>query len=610
MKANLLSSSFLLVLGAGAINGPRELNTLESSSSASRVWRDVSRALLHNNWLLGRDSNPKNATNIEKSWTGATLLSFEAEADLDKNISLSASVEVTCTTCYVKGLVTAELKPDREFNVSQAIANFTEDIGEEIRNITGETITYLVDTIPELAKNLTDDFDFDDISLPALNSSFNLELPDIPECRLHFQLDDFELYLLVDTVLSAETMYTLNLYSSNTPLGLSIDSDTFLGVVVDIDLILSADANVDISTGLHVRIDDGMTLDLSLFSHNVSNLTINGGSFEFLPVTVQSANGVLKAVLRVGMHAGVSLSLDKLVGSIPVTTGAEVMVYADLAEFTTNITALSDGDDDDCQLRVQQVYQLALGAAAGATLAVGFETWGPDPSTKVPIFYTTLADACAKSVIKTNPTTNPTTAASMVSPRADEAMTITTLSEEITFTGTMCLSTGFVACPASLQSLTKVVSTKTSVVTVPSGSKATFPATTQTTISEIFPFAKNAKSIAAMTGSPVSYVPPITTTATSSASPGAGDSGRDGFNSDHGGKHSGTGVNKPLVIGLSVGLGVPFLAAVVAASYFLVKRHKYSAAFGADSSNAVSSQEYIDKVPQEQKTIINHADST
>jgi hypothetical protein len=232
------------------------------------------------------------------------------------------------------------------------------------------------------------------------------------------------------------------------------------------------------------------------------------------------------------------------------------MAYADLAEFTTNITAVPDGDDSDCQLRVQQVYQFALGAAAGATLAIGPETWGPNPSTKIPIFYTTLADECAKSVTRTASAIIVTTPAPAIAARADADMTTKILSEEVTFTGLVCVSTGLAACPASLQSTTKVTSTRLLVVTVASGSEATFPATTQDAVSETIPFAKNVKSVAATTGTPVSYVPPPPSSTATMADPGVV------WDDNPLGKVG--GVDTRLVVGLSVGLGVPFLAAVVA----------------------------------------------
>ncbi|GAW13357.1 hypothetical protein ANO14919_027400 [Xylariales sp. No.14919] len=512
--------------------------------------------------------------------------------------STSGGIEVTCATCYVKGLVTAELGFDSDFNIAQAITNFTKDVGKEVDNITSAAIEYLDDEIPGLLANLTDDLDFSDISFPPLNISFNVDVPDIPECRLQFQFDDLELYMLLDTVLSAGATYTLNLYSSNTPIGLSIDSETFVGVVVSIDLILAVNTDIDISSGLHIKVDDGMALDLSLFSQNISSVTFNGGSFEFLPVTVQSANGILTARLRVGMHAGVSVENDQLSPFVPVSTGTEVLVYADLAEFTTNITAVPDGDDSECQLRVQQIYQLALGAAAGATLAIGPETWGPNPSTKIPIFYTTLADECAKTVTKT---TIVTASIPTVAARADKDMTTTTLSDEVTFTGLVCISTGLAECPASLQSTTKVTSTRTLVVEVASGSKATFPATTQDVVSETIPFAKNIKAVDATTGSPVSYVPPPPSSTPSSSATAAGGSRGQGDASDDGTLGNVTGVNTRLIIGLSVGLGVPFLVAVVAGTYFIFKRRKYAAIVGSEVFQVVSPQQHRDDMDLREK---------
>ena len=292
----------------------------------------------------------------------------------------------------------------------------------------------------------------------------------------------------------------------------------------------------------------------------LTHVNSNGGSFAFLPVTVQTADGILTARLRIGLHAGVSSESKELGPFIPVSIGTEVLVYADLAEFTTNITAVPDGDDTGCQLRVQQIYQLALGAAAGATLAIGPETWGPAPSTKIPIFYTTLADECAKSATQTTAVAIVTTPLPTLAARADDDTTTTTLGEEVTFTGVVCISTGFTECPATLQSTTKVTSTRTLVVEVASGSDATFPATTQDVVAETIPFSENIKTVAATTGSPVSYTPPPPPPS-SSATAKPGQSGGDDESND-GKLEKASGTNKPLIIGLSVGLGVPFLAAV------------------------------------------------
>ncbi|KAI1359782.1 hypothetical protein F5Y08DRAFT_318779 [Xylaria arbuscula] len=561
--------SLILISDSGSALGTHQLYVPRAPSPPDTL-SAISRALYRNR-LQKREENPKNATNIAKSWNGATLFSLEGQPASKGSSSISAGIEVTCTTCYVKGLVTTELGFDGEFNLTQAVTNFTRDVEDEIGNITDNAITYLEDEIPGLFKNLTHP---SDISFPPLNISLDLDLPDIPECRLRFQFDDLELYMLIDTVLSAGTSYTLNLYSSNSLIGLSVDSETFVGVIVSIDLVLSVDADINISTGVHLRVDNGMTLDLSLFSQNISSVTFNGGSFAFLPVTVQSASGVLTARLRIGLHAGLSLESKELGPFTSVSTGTEVLVYADLAEFTTNITATPDGDDSDCQLRVQQVYQLALGAAAGATLAIGDETWGPAPSTKIPIFYTTLADECAKSKTRSAAVAVVSTSTPAVAARADDTTT-TTLSEEVTFTGVVCISTGFTECPASLQSTTKVTSTRTLVTEVVSGSDATFPATTQDIVAETISFSENMKTVAATTGSPVSYTPPPSSSSSATTTPGQG--GGDGGSQEGQSKET-SGSNKPLIIGLSVGLGVPFLAVVAAAGLcFISRKRKYTA---------------------------------
>ncbi|KAK5625145.1 hypothetical protein RRF57_000861 [Xylaria bambusicola] len=605
MKIRSVYSLILSLVLVSVSSTAKEILPLyvRSTPSPPVTSRTLSRALYENK-LQARAKSPKNTTTIAKSWNGATLFSLDGGLASKGSTSISAGIEVTCTTCYVKGNITAELGFDRDFNFTQAITNFTRDVADEIGNVTDVAISYLHNETVGFLKNLTDDLDFSDINFAPLDVDFNVDLPDIPECRLRFQFDDLELYMLMDTVLSADTTYTLNLYSTNSPIGLSVDNETFVGVVVSIDLILGVDADINISSGVHMKIDDGMALDLSLFSQNITSVTFNGGSFAFLPVTVQTANGVLTARLRIGAHAGVSLDTKELSPFIPVSTGTEVLVYADLAEFTTNITAMPDGDDVECQLRVQQVYQLALGAAAGATIAIGPETWGPAPSTKIPIFYTTLADDCVKSATQTTNITITTTSTPTVAARADDDMTTTTLSDKITFTGVLCISTGLTECPVSLQSTTKVTSTRTLVVEVPSGSDATFPATTQDVVSEIIPFAENIKTVAATTGSPVSYTPPPPppTTSPSSSSSATTTAGQGG--EDRQSEKSSSVNKRPLIIGLSVGLGVPFLAAITVGIYFIMRRRKYAAVPSAEVSQVVSPQQNAsDTSLREKKTV-------
>ncbi|KAM0385100.1 hypothetical protein ACHAQC_011722 [Fusarium culmorum] len=274
-----------------------------------------------------------------------------------------------------------------------------------------------------------------------MDFDLNIDLPEIPEFRIEFQFDGLEVYMLVDTVLSAGATYTLNLYTSTTPAGFAVRHNLEVGAIFTVDLIVSVEGEIDISTGFHLKLDDGVTIELGIFSKEISNMVINGGEFEFLPVTVESSGVVFKAVLRVGIQVGFEISSSdvSIAGKdiFRIGAGIETGVYANIAELITNVT-LSTEEDDQCGLRVEEAYQLAVGAAAGASVAIEDIAWGPAVETEVPIFYTTLAQACAvqrsSGAISASQATLTSAALAIRGEDEDEAeMETTTISEEATF---------------------------------------------------------------------------------------------------------------------------------------------------------------------------------
>lgn len=262
-------------------------------------------------------------------------------------------------------------------------------------------------------------------------------------------------------------------------------------------------------------------------------------------MTIQSAGVVFTALLRLGLQAGLDIGAppvtieDVSVGTF--SSGAEVGMWLNLAEFITNVTIAPEGDASGCEFLVEEVYSMAIGAQAGATLAILDHTWGPTPNTSTAFFYTTLASVCAVSA-------TPTTAA--VTARAAEAsgLTTTTLSTAITYTGTACKSIGLFNCPLSLQITSKNTVTSTLVTSVPSGSTAKFPATTQSSVASTIAFGAHVKALVSTSGTPTSYIPGSTSTRGII-------SGIDGNTG---------GVSNKLIIGVSVGIGVPVLLAIIA----------------------------------------------
>ncbi|KAF5704913.1 hypothetical protein FMUND_12327 [Fusarium mundagurra] len=522
-----------------------------------------------------KDTKQKNSTSLDTSWVNAILFAYTGEEDLGSkqgNSSVSASIEITCATCYIKGTATTEFIHDREFNISRAFSNFTSQVRREIDNLADETADYIEKYIDTVADNLDDGFDLDDFDLPPLDYNLNVDIPEIPEFRLQFQFDGLEVYMLIDTVLSAGATYTLNLYTSTTPAGFAVRDNLELGVIFAIDLILSVEGEINISSGFHLRLDDGVLFDIAIFSKKISNLTINGGDFEFLPVTIESAGVVFKAVLRVGVKAGFEIASPEV--SIAGKTiahvggGVEVGVFANIAELITNVT-LSTDEDDDCSLRVEEVYQLAVGAAAGASIAIDDMTWGPVPETEIPVFYTTLGHACASQRSSDASLSVTTSPALRVRGKNDDGveMETTTISTKATFTVVACQSEGLVNCPMSLQTTSKYTTTRTHVTVVPTDGEAEFPESVSHTVTSLVPFGKGANKLVAMSGTPSSYVPPTTT---SSAKENGNDDDSNGTSNVKSG-----GVSKSVIIGVSVGLGVPFLLGAIAV-ILLLRRKKNS----------------------------------
>ncbi|KIX93659.1 uncharacterized protein Z520_10565 [Fonsecaea multimorphosa CBS 102226] len=501
---------------------------------------------------------------LDKSWDGATLfaITMDAEEDVSSKRSVNSSldtqygVQIVCTTCYIAGRVSGQLTRNTDFNITELedsaidmVKNITEEAGEAIKDLADGNANYT-------------------------EINFNVEVPSFPDFdyRLQFRFDDLELYMKLDTVLSVESTYTINLYTSESPVGYSLGDKLEIGAFFTVDLILTAAAEVDISSGVHIKVD-GAGINLQMFNSSVDSITLDGGKFEFLPVNVAGAGFVLTGALRVGLHAGITFDLDTSVSianhTLGASAGLEAGVFANIAEFVANVTYDSSGDDDGCELALVESFTMGLGAAAGASAAFDGTTWGPTPETEVPIWYTELGSACAAHRSSSSTTTSATSSAPPITARdatgGDLSLTLATITTETTSSGVACISPGLINCPVSLQTTKTFTATLTSTTSVPYGSEATWPATTTQTPVRTVAFGSNAKALSATTGSPVSYVPPppppSSSSSSSSTSSATASAGHESHN-DH----------KPLIIGLSVGLGVPALAVVVGLAVYLLRR--------------------------------------
>ena len=183
-------------------------------------------------------------------------------------------IEVICQTCYVKGFATAELTIGEEFNATQLIDGVIDDIRNETIEFAETFEDYLDDYVSNVTTNLQDGFDWDDFDFPTFPFSFDLDIHEIPEANLRFQFDDMELYLEVETTLSAGAAYEINLFASQSAVGIKVGPMLQLGVVLQVDLLLEVEGDINISNGFHVKLDDGVAMDIALFGNAVSNMIL------------------------------------------------------------------------------------------------------------------------------------------------------------------------------------------------------------------------------------------------------------------------------------------------------------------------------------------------
>ncbi|UQC81866.1 uncharacterized protein CLUP02_07352 [Colletotrichum lupini] len=518
--------------------------------------------------LEGRETKFSNSTLLDTGFDNAILFKYEQEAEAGANVTASAGIEVVCTKCYIKGKASAHLTIDGAFNATKVATDIGNEFEETFDNITAYAKNY----VSGVVDNLSDGLDANDFDFPPLNITFDLDVPSFPEAGLGFGVEDLEIYMQLDTTLSAGLSYTLNLYTSTTPLGSKIGDDLLLGVVFSIDLILSVESELQMSSGFHLRMDDEVGFDIALFSKNVSSVNFKGGRFEFLPVIIESAGVELKAILRAGFSAGIEISspvdskeIELFNNTIKVpgaSAGIEVSVFANIAELSTNVTALSTPDENGCVLRAVNAYQFALGAAAGASVQIGDRIWGPVPNTQIPLFYTTLGDACASTRVPTTTATSVSASATDKEKRQEE-LTTTTLSKKVTYTGIECVTIGLINCPPQLQTLRKFVATETFITAVASGVGAVFPVATKAVVQDVVSFGSNAQSLISSSGAPKEFTPSPSASSTSTNPPGVldGDVG---------------GVNKKTIVGVSIGAGVLAMAVIVGACMFWQRKRRYS----------------------------------
>lgn len=156
-------------------------------------------------------------------------------------------------------------------NLTHEIVDFVEDW---VKDVADEAEEAVEDFFEGVADGFDFHFDFDANEMPTFNYTFDMDIPALPEVGLSFGFDSLELFMMLDTTLSLDSTYTYNLYTSNSPIGVRISDMLQLGITFSVDLILAVDGDIDISSGFHIRLDDGLMIDIMLFGDEASGIAL------------------------------------------------------------------------------------------------------------------------------------------------------------------------------------------------------------------------------------------------------------------------------------------------------------------------------------------------
>ena len=93
---------------------------------------------------------------------------------------------------------------------------------------------------------------------------------DLLHPSLRLQFNGVEAYVLLGLNASASATVSVNLFASNSPIGLHYPGLS-VGVVFFVDLVFSLSATIDMSGGFYIKIADDAFLQADIFGGNVSD---------------------------------------------------------------------------------------------------------------------------------------------------------------------------------------------------------------------------------------------------------------------------------------------------------------------------------------------------
>ncbi|KAL2886221.1 hypothetical protein HOO65_060051 [Ceratocystis lukuohia] len=216
--------------------------------------------------------------------------------------------------------------------------------------------------------------------------NFQLTNEDVINPVLRIDFTSVKAWIEVGLIVSGGKAFSLNLYSSQTPIGIGVPGLN-IGVLLFVDLVIDVDAEIDMTGGFFVELAENSYIEAALLKGQLEQTAFKGVGVQSIPVKVKYFDVLLTASLRVRVQAGVEA---KFAG-----TTAVVGVYANVIEFVLSLEVV----DNDCYFEATEHFNVNIGAYAKLELLF-FKVGAPTASTT--LFRSPTLTQCIE---ETKPTT-------------------------------------------------------------------------------------------------------------------------------------------------------------------------------------------------------------
>ncbi|KAH8590486.1 hypothetical protein B0O99DRAFT_634480 [Bisporella sp. PMI_857] len=180
---------------------------------------------------------------------------------------------------------------------------------------------------------------------------------------------------------------TVPIFHPITPLGGEIQGNE-VGIIFTIDLVFTVEAAVGFTTGFDIFFPKGASFSFNPISGDLLSITVDGLQASGIPFTFKGGSGTFTVALRIGLKAGLGVSL--LGTGFELETG----IYVDVPTYNASIVF---DPAAECQLDFKEGFFGVAAAYAQAGVSVNYIDWTAGPSTAVTFFTADLPGGCIAS---------------------------------------------------------------------------------------------------------------------------------------------------------------------------------------------------------------------